>query len=386
MIALKPAWLLTTTLALSFAPVAFADTTTPSSTQVAPNGTKTTTTTHENGAVTTTTTSPPAGAAVTTPSKKKKKAPKKSVKSAQTETKPDASVAERESLRDANDKLGRSNDSLSRSADQLAQQNAELANQNRIMEERARAAEQFRAEEAQIETQHQAELEKVRNEEHAAAEKDADAKVAQARADEAALAEKRIADADKGKAIKDAALTPVGLYGYVGGGAGGFTQPTAVGQTSVGGYWDARLGIGSRSILGAEVAYVGGSRDIRALGLNSSASLMNNGVEGVARLNVPITPRDTSVLIEPYTFGGIGWSRYDLVNAGNNTSSVQNQDDIMTVPMGIGLQLGFSAFSLDVRGTYRQAIGSNLLGTSTSSFDNASLNSWGAGAALGFEF
>jgi hypothetical protein len=187
-----------------------------------------------------------------------------------------------------------------------------------------------------------------------------------------------------GDVIQDALLTPTGVYAFLGGGATNFTQPEAVGATNVGGYWDARVGIGSRSIIGAEVAYVGSSRSIQALGLSDDAFLLGNGVEGVARLNVPITV-DT-FLFEPYTFGGVGWQRYNLITDGANTSSLSSTDDILAIPLGIGMSLGVSGLTFDARATYRHALGSDLFGTQTSSFDDASMNSWGAGGSVGFEF
>jgi hypothetical protein len=197
------------------------------------------------------------------------------------------------------------------------------------------------------------------------------------------LTRDRKSDNEADEKIGDAIVTPMGLYAFVGGGATNFTQPTAVGATNVGGFWDARLGIGTRSILGAEVGYVGSARNIEALGLNSDAYLFSTGVEGVARLNVPVTME--KVLFEPYTFGGVGWNRYNLMTDGANTSSIDDQDDVMTVPLGVGIALGFSGVTLDVRGTYRQTFGANLFGTQTSSFDDTSMNSWGAGGSLGFE-
>jgi len=259
-------------------------------------------------------------------------------------------------------------------------------------EERARAAEEFRAQNEAMQQEHQAELDKVRAEERDLAAKKADEDIAAARAEESHKYRSEIVKRDQEitmakrqePVIKPAVLTPVGVYGFVGGGATNFTQPTVTGATGVGGYWDARLGIGSRSILGGEVAYEGGARDVTALGLNSSAYLINNGLEGLARLNVPITTR--VVLLEPYTFGGLGWQHYSLGNVSTNTSSVRDNDDIMTLPVGLGMQFGFSGFTLDARATYRHAFFSDLFGNSTSSWDAVSLNSWTAGGALGFEF
>lgn len=279
-------------------------------------------------------------------------------------------------------------------------------------EERARAAEEFRAANLETAAEREAVLARVREEERelakssiASARAEAEKEANEKYRSELMRRDQEIAKRDHelvrsgqqleltrselGKeqdepVIKKALVTPVGLYGFLGGGAADFTQPNASGTASLGGYWDARLGIGTRSIFGAEVAYVGGARDVQALGLNEGAFLVNNGVEGVARLNVPITTEE--VLFEPYTFGGVGWQHYSLANDTTNTSSVDADDDIMTVPMGVGMAVGYNGVTLDLRGTYRHAIFSDLVGESDSSFDEQSLNSWGAGLALGFEF
>ncbi|HEY4219880.1 MAG TPA: hypothetical protein VGO62_01025, partial [Myxococcota bacterium] len=165
------------------------------------------------------------------------------------------------------------------------------------------------------------------------------------------------------------------------------TQPVAAGDTSGGGYWDARLGVGSRSIIGLEADYQGGARNINALGLNDSAYLMNNGIEGLVRLNVPITKFASGSILEPYAFGGAGWQHYSLNNVTTNTSDVESADDVLDIPVGVGLDLGIKGFTIDGRVTYRQALYSSLFGGDAgSSFASNSLNSWGAGASLGFEF
>ena len=88
---------------------------------------------------------------------------------------------------------------------------------------------------------------------------------------------------------------------------------------------------------------------------------------------------------EPYTFGGIGWNHYSVVTDSANTSSIDDSDDVMTVPLGVEIALGFMGVTLDARATYRQALDSDIFGSETSSFADTSMNSWGAGA-LGFEF
>ncbi|MDP2340426.1 MAG: hypothetical protein Q8O67_05685 [Deltaproteobacteria bacterium] len=252
-------------------------------------------------------------------------------------------------------------------------------------EERARAAEELNADQQETTATHEAELQRVKAEEHARMATEAQQQLASERLRyEQALAKERMKN-DNEK-IENALITPAGVYGFLGGGVSNFTESSPESATQVGGYWDARVGIGTRSILGAEVAYVGSARDISALGLASDAVLISNGLEGVARLNVPITPTNTDVLIEPYTFGGVGWNRFDVASASPNTSSIEDVDNVMTVPLGIGLAVGFSGLTLDARATYRHTLGSDLVASSSSSFSDSSLNSLGLGAALGFEF
>lgn len=270
-------------------------------------------------------------------------------------------------------------------------------------EERARAAEEMEASEQRA---LQAEIDRVREEERQAAEARMTEQERQIRAEEREAAEVRTRTAveearleERNKVvvaepaprgwspyIADAIATPLGIYASAGGGVSDFLEPTTSGTTGFGGYWDARLGFGTRWILGAEAAYVGSSRDIEAIGLDDSAYLVNNGVEGIGRLNVPITSEKYSVLVEPYGFGGLGWQHYTLAGEDFNTSAVENDDDVMTLPLGVGVTAGYSAVHLDVRWTYRHTFFTDLLGDSSSSFSDNSLNNWNLGASLGVEF
>lgn len=270
------------------------------------------------------------------------------------------------------------------------------------VEERARAAEEV---EATDQAARQAEIDRVREEERATArtmmmeqeerirteEREMAAAQTTAAVETARQEERNRLVVEQAEPqgwsphIADALTTPVGVYAAVGGGVTDFLEPDASGTTGFGGFWDARLGFGSRWILGAEAAYVGGSRDIEALGLNDSAYLVNNGLEGVGRLNIPVTSEKYKVLLEPYGFGGLGWQHYALVNEGTNTSAVADDDDVMTLPMGLGITGGFSGVTLDVRWTYRHTLFSDLLGDSSSSFSDNSLNNWNLGASLGVE-
>lgn len=193
--------------------------------------------------------------------------------------------------------------------------------------------------------------------------------------------------------IGSALFTRFGVGVNVSGGYKNFVEPGVTDTLTPGGYWDVRGVFGTRSFIGVEAAYHGSAQDVEAIGLQDEAFLVSNGIEGALRIHAPITQTSlpavklqAPLLIEPFAFGGVGWQRYSLVNEGVNTSSVENTDDIMTIPLGAGLAFSVAGLHLDARATYRHALFSSLVGTSTSSFGDASLNSWSVGGGLGFEF
>ena len=71
---------------------------------------------------------------------------------------------------------------------------------------------------------------------------------------------------------------------------------------------------------------------ISALGVDSSAMLVGNGVQGALRLNGTI-----DAPVQPFVFGGAAWRRYDLTNTSINTSDLAGSDDVLEIPMGVGL-------------------------------------------------
>src|SRR5690606_30130434 len=111
---------------------------------------------------------------------------------------------------------------------------------------------------------------------------------------------------------------PAGSYFLVGAGATQFTDDDAKDAFDTGIAWSARLGLGSRSPLGIEVAYVGAMRDA-AIGNND---IMEHGAEGVLRLQFPY--ESGNMLIEPFALAGIGWSRLSI---DNTPPGVEDSDD-----------------------------------------------------------
>jgi hypothetical protein len=163
----------------------------------------------------------------------------------------------------------------------------------------------------------------------------------------------------------------------LGGGVVDFTGATARSMTSTGGSWDLRLAFGTRSILGLEAAYVGSAQNITAAGLDPNAALIGNGAEAALRLNAPLAYRGS--LVEPFAFGGAGWTQYNVVNDNFNTSIVREKDDVLTVPFGGGLAASFNGFMFDARFTYRVLYNQDLIGKSN-------LDNWIVSANLGSEF
>jgi hypothetical protein len=92
--------------------------------------------------------------------------------------------------------------------------------------------------------------------------------------------------------------------------------------------------------------------------------------------------------VQPYLFGGGGFTHYQLTNTAVNTSSVRSTDDIGTVPTGVGMSVRVSReFFVDVRGTYRFTFNDQMFATASalSGAGNAGLDTWNAIGRLGFE-
>jgi hypothetical protein len=163
----------------------------------------------------------------------------------------------------------------------------------------------------------------------------------------------------------------------LGGGVMNFTGSAARAATSAGGAWNLRLAFGTRSIVGLEAAYVGSAQNITAVGLDPNATLLGNGAEAALRLNAPLVYQ--SSLVEPFAFGGFGWTRYNVVNDNFNTSNIRERDDVMTVPVGAGIAASSHGFIFDARFTYHLLFNQDLIG-------NANLDNWMVSANIGSEF
>jgi hypothetical protein len=181
-------------------------------------------------------------------------------------------------------------------------------------------------------------------------------------------------------AIASADDSPLSKYGMsvtIGGGFVGFVDGDTRDYATDGNGWEGRLAFGTRSRVAIEAAYVGTMTAIDALGLDTDANLLGTGVEGAARFNL------LDGQFKPYVHAGAGWMRYDITNASYNTSSIDESDNLITIPVGAGLGFQEGPVLIDLRGTYRVTTEADMFSTLGT---EARLDTWSANANIGFEF
>lgn len=176
-------------------------------------------------------------------------------------------------------------------------------------------------------------------------------------------------------------VVPTGLGLQLGGGVTGFSKEAARDRFGTGGYWDVRAVLGTDSFLGAELAYVGSAREANAAGLSNNAALLGNGAEAALRVNLPLSAG--ALRVEPFAFGGVGWTYYSVANSDQNTSDIKDHADSFVLPFGAGLSLAYSHFIMDARFTYRGVFDDKLVPTGGS--DSLDLQNWSAGLTLGYQ-
>lgn len=171
----------------------------------------------------------------------------------------------------------------------------------------------------------------------------------------------------------------------LGGGVSGFTNETLRDTTNVGGSWGVRAIVGKNSPIAFEAEYIGSAQSIDALGLDDDAILVGNGLQGVARVNI------LEYEFQPYVFGGVAWRYYNLARDDFNTSDIQDNDNVMEIPVGGGFAWTYRGFMLDVRGEYRRAFFEDLVPEfvntgNLNDTDGAGMHRWGAFGSIGYAF
>jgi hypothetical protein len=181
--------------------------------------------------------------------------------------------------------------------------------------------------------------------------------------------------------------TGIGVGVTAGAGVMGFTDANVRNATSdVGGLWDLRVKMGTHIPIGIEVSYVGTAQSVNAPIGAQSATLLGTAVEPTLHWNM--VPHE---MVTPYAFGGVGWQRYDITGASFSRadSGINDSDNLITFPVGVGVAFREHGFVADLRGTYRFTTNNNLIAVNplnTSSQSFARMDYWSASANAGFEF
>jgi len=164
-----------------------------------------------------------------------------------------------------------------------------------------------------------------------------------------------------------------------------FTNNTMQNATSAAGGWSARFIAGTNSIIGVEAAYLGAAQQLQGLNVTGNTPyLVQNGLEGTARLNIPL--RSGYHLVEPYGYAGLGYSHYTISNYNANAqrlSSFTSTDDVMNVPVGGGIAYAYKQFMVDARAGWTATYYQNILNNANSS---GTLDHWNVGGQVGFRF
>jgi len=181
-------------------------------------------------------------------------------------------------------------------------------------------------------------------------------------------------------------MSKYGVIIGVGGGVEGFTNKTMRDTTSPAGDWDVRVEAGSQLPVSIEAAYVGSAANVDSLIGSRSGTLVGSTVEGDVRGNL-INSSD----FRPYVFVGAGWRRYDVTQVDFTVSDagMNDSDNVVVFPMGLGVDYHYGALRADARFTFRAVTDNNLVLQNVGSGNNdnfAPMHTWGAAARIGYEF
>lgn len=178
----------------------------------------------------------------------------------------------------------------------------------------------------------------------------------------------------------------IGVSALLGGGISGFTDKAMrdVMSNNVDALWDLRVTIGSHIPLALDIAYVGTSGTINALGGNRSGTLVGTTAEAALRYN--ILPH---FAWDPYAFVGVGWQRYDL-SGGTFTvadTGIRDSDNSVVYPMGAGIAYRDKhGLVVDLHGTFRANTNYGLVAQTVGGTSYVPMHMWEASGAVGYEF
>lgn len=182
-----------------------------------------------------------------------------------------------------------------------------------------------------------------------------------------------------------APFTQIGISLGIGGGLTNFTGSEMNSAVDLGGSWEVRSTIGTRLFLAGELAYVGSRRNVSMPGVTGAADkphVFAHGLEGALRAQLPYLTG--SWLVEPFVFGGLGWTHMGVDGSVPAGSALRTSDDVLVVPFGAGISAGWNNVFLEGRFTYRATFNEDLLARADGTA--ADMGNWGIGALVGYEF
>lgn len=162
----------------------------------------------------------------------------------------------------------------------------------------------------------------------------------------------------------------------VGGGVLDFVSDEMQGISGNGGTWEARVALATRRVASFELTYVGSAQTLDVAGLDPDAWLLGTGAEACVRFTLGHGAVRTLLVV------GGGWRRYQLAHHDFNASNMLPEDDVVTVPAGIGLLYREAGFVFELRAVGRAALFSDL---TTRSDDRKILDHWTTTAHVGIE-
>jgi hypothetical protein len=168
----------------------------------------------------------------------------------------------------------------------------------------------------------------------------------------------------------------------LGGGISEFADKQIRDRTGVNGEYEARVLFGPSNPLAFEAAYVGTAVGLQGLAGENNATLLSNGVEGLARLNLG------NFGIQPFAVGGASYVRYSVVNTNVSLSDVRASDDVFAIPFGAGVAsyIPDTGLMVDARFIYRATFNDDLVRPTTTNTTGAGLGNWNVSLRLGYAF
>jgi hypothetical protein len=111
--------------------------------------------------------------------------------------------------------------------------------------------------------------------------------------------------------------------------------------------WEIRFTYGTERSIGLEAAYVGTAQSLDAARMGDDAAIVSNGAEANVRFNA------LTDAWQPYAIIGIGWRRYELMSMDDIFMTQEDQDDVLVLPIGVGVAYRIDGVVLDLRGSFR---------------------------------